>query len=86
MLRLQARGSGCQDRWSLLPEARPLGLAGGGGPGRCGGWWAGALMPKYYELSKLLERLQSPGCYGTFSWTHTFGVAQNQKQPCFPNT
>lgn len=46
----------------------------------------GALMLKYYELSEVLERLQSADCNGPFSWAHTFGVAQNQKQPCFPNT
>ncbi|CAI9153770.1 unnamed protein product [Rangifer tarandus platyrhynchus] len=47
---------------------------------------AGTLMLKYYELSELLERLQSSGGYGTSDWVHTFGVAQDQKQPCFPNS
>ncbi|KAG5201314.1 hypothetical protein JEQ12_004077 [Ovis aries] len=46
----------------------------------------GTLTLKYYELSELLERLQSSGCYGTSDWVHTFGVAQDQKQPCFPNS
>ena len=46
----------------------------------------GTLMLKYYELSELLERLQSSGCYGTSDWVYTFGVAQDQKQPCFPNS
>lgn len=63
--------------WVLLVVA----AAGGGAA-----VGAQVLMLRCYELSELLERLQSFGCYGTFSWTHTFGVAQNQKQPCFPNS
>lgn len=46
----------------------------------------GTPILKYYEPSELVERLQSFDCYGPFSWAHTFGVVQNQKQPCFPNT
>lgn len=36
-------------------------------------------MLKDYELAEILERLQSSGGYGTSSWAHPFGVAQNQK-------
>lgn len=43
-------------------------------------------MRKDYELSELLERLQSSDGYGTFNRAHTFGVAQNQKQPYLPDT
>ena len=50
------------------------------------GLFLGALMLKHYELSEVLERLQSSGCYDTSSWAHTFGVAQDQKQPCLPNS
>lgn len=46
----------------------------------------GAQRLKCYELPELLERLQSSGCYGALGGAHTPGVAQNQKQPYFPNT
>lgn len=67
------------------------GLRSGGGDGglaaRCSCWWAGVLMSADYdELSEPLERIQSSDCYGTFNWIHTFGVAQNQKQPSLPNS
>ena len=73
-----------QEYWSGTPGAAAAQGAALGAVG--GGRQAGTLMLKYYELSELLERLQSSGCYGTSDWVHTFGVAQDQKQPCFPNS
>lgn len=43
-------------------------------------------MSADYELPEPLERIQSSDCYGTFNWVYTFGLAQNQKQPCLPNS
>lgn len=46
----------------------------------------GVLMSADHELSESLERIQSSDCYGAFNWVHTFGLAQNQKQSCLPNS
>lgn len=43
-------------------------------------------MLKYYAFSETLEKLQSYAYYGTYDWTHTYWMVQDQKQPSFPNT
>lgn len=79
------KGSGLHGAVAVL--ARRLGSRGGDGglAARCSCWWAGVLMSTDYESSEPLERIQSSDCYGAFNWVHTFGLAQNQKQPCLPN-
>lgn len=83
----QGKGGGTTLRgWWLCRRGLLASGAEGGLAATCSCWWAGLLISSDYELSEPLERVQSSDCYGTFNRVHTFGVAQNQKQPCLPNS